>query len=35
MTPVPAGRCGELRGRKDARSAVLMDAHDAFPRKGI
>ena len=30
MTPVPAGRCGELRGRKDARSAVLTDAHDAF-----
>ena len=29
MTPVPAGRCGELRGRKDARSAVLRDAHDA------
>ena len=31
MTPVPAGRCGELRGRKDARSAVLRDAHDASP----
>ena len=24
MTPVPAGRCGEGRGRKDARSAVLQ-----------
>ena len=32
MTPVPAGRCGELRGRKDARSAVLRDAHDASRR---
>jgi len=29
MTPVPAGRCGEGRGRKDARSAVLRDAHVA------
>jgi len=29
VTPVPAGRCGEGRGRKDARSAVLRDAHDA------
>jgi len=27
VTPVPAGRCGEGRGRRDARSAVLRDAH--------
>ena len=30
LTPVPAGRCGKGRGRKDARSAVLRDAHDAL-----
>ena len=37
VTPVPAGRCGEGRGRKDARSAVLRDAHDAPPtiRNGL
>ena len=31
VSPVPAGRCGDWRERKDAHSAVLRDIHDALP----